>query len=60
MFLRGAEARIDDEVSVQRGPHTCKRGVVRERIDARLLVVPRPGANWTAFWIDDADVAVIL
>jgi len=57
-YLAGANAVIDDEVRVQRGVHAGKAGTVRERLGARLLVVPWPRASWTAFWIDDADVSV--
>jgi hypothetical protein len=58
-YLAGASAVIDDEVSVQRGEHVGKAGIVRERLGARLLVVPWPRSSWTAFWINDADVAVV-
>jgi hypothetical protein len=58
-FLPGSSAVVGDEVRVQRGEHAAKAGTVRERIGARLLVVPWPGASWTAFWIDDADVAAV-
>lgn len=55
-FAKGA--KVDDVVRVQRGGHAGKLGLVRERIDRRVFVVPFPGASWTAFWIDDADLAV--
>jgi hypothetical protein len=58
-FLPGAQAAVDDEVRVQRGEHAGKAGIVRERIDDRILVVPWPRASWTAFWIDDCDIAVV-
>jgi hypothetical protein len=58
MFLKGSEAVVNDVVSVQRGEHAGKAGTVRERLGHRLLVVPWPGASWTAFWIDADDVAV--
>lgn len=59
MFLKGSEAVVDNEVRVQRGEHAGKAGTVRERLDNRLHVVPWPRASWTAFWIEDADVAVV-
>jgi len=59
-FRPGSEAAIDGIVAVQRTERAGYWGTVRERIGDRILVVSFPGASWGPFWIDVADVAVVV